>query len=145
MELSQAKKRAELIHTRYKQFIISGLKYVSKSEKIQGKGFVIINARENIKDTIIGTIASILSNSSIYEEGTVITTMAYYDDKIKVSSRNVGKSGRNVREILDKVIKEIGGEVGGHKCAAGCMLKQEKEQEFIELLKKNLEIEMIKI
>jgi len=145
MELTKAKKRAELMHTKYKQFIISGLKFVSESEKIEGNGFVIINAKDKIKDTIIGTIASILSNSSIYEEGTVITTMAYYEDKIKGSSRSVGKSGRNLREILSSVIEKIGGDVGGHEVAAGCMLKQEKEKEFLDCLKKSLEIELVKI
>ncbi len=145
MESLKAKKRAELLHTKYKQFIISALKFVSESEKIEGNGFIIINAKERIKDTIIGTIASILSNSSIYEEGTIITTMAYYDDKIKVSSRSVGKNGKNVREILTSVIEKIGGEVGGHEFAAGCMFKQEKEKEFLDCLKKNLEIELVKI
>jgi len=145
MESLKAKKRAELLHTKYKQFIISALKFVSESEKIEGNGFVIINAKEKIKDTIIGTIASILSNSSIYEEGTIITTMAYYDDKIKVSSRSVGKKGKNVREILTSVIEKIGGEVGGHEFAAGCMLKQEKEKEFLDCLKKSFEIELVKI
>ncbi len=145
MELLKAKKKAELMHTKYKQFIISGLRFVSESEKIEGNGFVIINAKEKIKDTIIGTIASILSNSSIYEEGTIIVTMAYYEDKIKVSARSVGKSGRNIREILSSVIEKIGGEVGGHEFAAGCMLKQEKEKEFLDCLKKSLEIELVKI
>ena len=145
MELTKAKKRAELIHTKYKQFIISGLKFVSESEKIEGNGFVIINAKDKIKDTIIGTIASILSNSSLYEERTVITTMAYYEDKIKVSARSVGKSGRNLRELLSSIIEKIGGDVGGHEVAAGCMLKQENEKEFIELLKKGLEIELVRI
>jgi single-stranded-DNA-specific exonuclease len=145
MELMKAKKRAELLYTKYRQFIISGLKFVSESEKIEGNGFVIINAKDKIKDTIIGTIASILSNSSIYEEGTVITTMAYYEDKIKVSSRSVGKNGRNLREILSSVIEKVGGDVGGHDAAAGCMLKQEKEKEFLDCLKKSLEIELVKI
>lgn len=145
MELTKAKKRAELMHAKYKQFILSGLKFVSESEKIEGNGFVIINAKEKIKDTIIGTIASILSNSSIYEEGTIITTMAYYEDKIKVSSRSVGKSARNIREVLSSVIEKTGGDVGGHGSAAGCMLKQEKEKEFIDFLKKSLEIELVKI
>ncbi|VVB82080.1 DHHA1 domain protein [uncultured archaeon] len=145
MESTKAKKKAELIHTKYKQFIISGLKFVSESEKIEGNGFVIINAKEKIKDTIIGTIASILSNSSIYEEGTVIITMAYYDNKIKISARSVGRSGRNIREILSSVIEKVGGEVGGHEFAAGCMIKQEKEKDFIEHLKKNFEIELVKI
>jgi len=145
MEILKAKKRAESIHIKYKQFIISGLKFISETEKIEGKKFVIINAKDNIKDTIIGTIASILSNSAIYEEGTIITTMAYYDDKIKISSRSVGRNGRNIRKILTNIIEKIGGEVGGHEFAAGCMITQEKEKEFIETLKKSLEIELVKI
>ncbi len=145
MELTKAKKRAELMHAKYKQFILSGLKFVSESEKIEGNGFVIINAKDKIKDTIIGTIASILSNSSLYEDGTVITTMAYYEDKIKVSTRSVGKSGRNLREVLSSVVEKTGGDVGGHEVAAGCMIKQEKEKEFLDFLKKSLEIELVKI
>ncbi len=145
MESLKAKKEAEAIHARYKQFIISGLKFALETEKIEGQNFVIINAGDNIRDTMIGTIASILSKSSIYEEGTIVTTMAYYDDKIKVSSRSVGKNTRNIREILTKTIEKTGGEVGGHKSAAGCMISQEKEQEFIDLLKKNLEIELVKV
>jgi len=145
MEIQDAKKKIETIHAKYKQMIISSLKFVSEAEKINGKDFLIINARDQIKDTMIGTIASIMSKSSMYQEGTIITTMAYYDDKIKVSSRSVGKNCRNVREVLNSVIEKIGGEIGGHDCAAGCIIKQEKEQEFIDLLKKNLEIEMVKI
>ena len=145
MEIPNSRKKAEEIHVRYKRHIISGLEFVSKTEKIEGKNFVIVNAGDNIKDTIAGTIASILSKSPLYEEGTIITLMAYYEDKIKVSARNVGTNGRNVREILDLVVKEIGGEVGGHEFAAGCMIARQKEEEFIALLKKNFEIELIKI
>lgn len=145
MEISSAKKRAESIHAKYKQQLLAGLKYASEAEKIEGKKFMILNAKHHIKDTMIGTIASILSNSSLYEEGTIITTMAYYEDKIKVSSRIVGTNTRNVREILNSVIEKIGGEVGGHESAAGCIIKQEKEKEFVDFLKKNLELELIKI
>jgi len=145
MEIPSAKKKAETIHAKYKQLIISGLKFVSESEKISGNGFVIINAKEEIKDTIAGTIASILSYSSLYEEGTIIITMAYCNDKIKVSARNVGRNGRNVREVLSNVMEKIEGEVGGHEFAAGCLISKEKEQEFIDLLKKSLEIEVVKI
>lgn len=145
MEIPKAKKKAETIHIRYKQHIISGLKYAAESEKIEGNGFVIINAKTQVKDTIIGTIAGILSNSALYEDGTIITTMAYYEDKIKISARHVGANTRNVRKILARVIEKIGGEVGGHESAAGCMIKQEKEKEFIENLKKDLEVEFVKV
>ncbi len=143
MEIPKVKKKAEAIYVKYKQHIISALKTSSEIEKIPGEGFVIINAKERIKDTLIGTITSILSRSNLYKHGTVIISMAYYDEFIKISARGVGKSGRNVREILNKVISITGGEVGGHENAAGGIIKKEKENEFINLLKKNLEIEVV--
>ena len=145
LEIPKSKKEAELAHIKYKQNIITGLNFVQETKKIQGKGFVIINAQDNVKDTMIGTIVSIISNSSIYEEGTIITTMAYYEDKIKVSSRIVGRKGRNLRELLASVTNLTGGESGGHEHAAGCLISRKKEREFIDILKKNLEIELIKI
>jgi RecJ-like exonuclease len=145
LEIPSSKKDVELAHIKYKQNIITGLNFVSETEKIEGRGFVIINAQDNIKDTMIGTIASIISNSSIYEEGTIVVTMAYYEDKIKVSARNVGRTGRNIKELLETIINFTGGEIGGHEHAAGCLINRGKEKEFIDLLKKNLEIELIKI
>jgi len=145
LENSNAKKRAESLHAKYKQLLVSALDFVSKTEKIKGKDYVIINAKSNIKDTIIGTIASILQNSRLYDEGTIIIAMAYQKDKIKISSRNVGKNGKNVREVLTKVVSKIGGEVGGHDYAAGAQIEIQKEQEFIKTLIKDLELEVVKI
>ena len=71
--------------------------------------------------------------------------MAYYEDKIKVSARIVGRNGRNIKEILERIVNLTGGEIGGHEHAAGCIISRGKEREFIDLLKKNLEIELIKI
>ncbi|MDP2672510.1 MAG: DHH family phosphoesterase [Nanoarchaeota archaeon] len=147
MEIPSAKKSAETIYLKYKQELISGLDFIKKAEKIQGENFVIINAKNKIKDTMIGTIASIISNSSIYPEETTIIALAFNETekKIKISARNVGSQGRNVREILSRIITLIGGEVGGHEFAAGGIIDREKEQEFLECLKRNLEIEVIKI
>lgn len=145
MESQHAKQKAESIHIKYKQNLVSALKFASETKKIQGQGYIIINAKDNIKDTMAGTVASILANSSLYEDGTMVVTMAYYQDKIKVSSRVVGRKGRNVREILSGIVEEIGGETGGHEFAAGAIISKEKEQMFIDLLKKSFEIEMIKV
>ena len=142
---SSAKKQVEKLYARYKQLIINGLKSVDKLEKIKGSGYMIINAKSGIKEEIISIIATILSKSSLYPEGTVIVAMSYTEDaKIKVSARTV-KNGRNVREILSRAAAEIGGEFGGHKYAAGCTFDIEKENDFIEIVKKNLEIELVKI
>ncbi|MBR9705476.1 DHH family phosphoesterase [Candidatus Pacearchaeota archaeon] len=143
-----AKKRAERIYVKYRQHIISGLKHINKNKKIKGREYIIINAQDKIKDTIIGTMASILSFSSIYKEGTIIIAMAYNDDKIKVSSRMAGrnpKSPRNLKELMESVAQTLGGESGGHKHAAGCMIKKEHENEFIKLVKKKLDVEIVKV
>ena len=116
-----------------------------ETEKIKGKDYTIINARDNIKDTIIGTIASIISRSPLYAEGTIIIALAYNENKIKVSARLAGKEGRNVREVLAKAITSIGGEVGGHPNAAGCLISKEHEAQFIDELIKVLDIEIIKV
>src|SRR4030042_3214229 len=144
MEIPKVIKKAEAIHVKYRQRIVSALKFAEENKNLARDGLVILNAGDKLEDTIIGTTISILSNSLIYEEGTVIVGMAYYGKKIKISARNVGKNGKNVRELLNNVIERIGGEVGGHESAAGCMIHQDKEKEFIDLLKKQLEIELVK-
>jgi len=145
---SSARKQAEKIYVKYRQHIISGLRYIDKNKKIEGREYIIINARDNIKDTIIGTLASILSFSSVYKEGTIIIAMAYNEDKIKVSTRMAGrgsKSSRNLKELLDSVMSTLGGQSGGHKMAAGCTINKEDEEKFIELMKKKLEFEVVRV
>jgi len=152
LENEKAKVRALDIYTKYKQELVSGLKVAKKIEKIKGKGFVILNAKDQIKDVIVGTICSMLSSSPTYNEGTILIGMAYNEDKIKVSARIVGREGRNLKEILEKTVAvfkndnpETIAEVGGHHFAAGCLIEKDKESSFIDALKKELEIEIIKI
>ncbi len=74
--------------------------------------------------------------------------MAYNEDKIKISSRMAGRnpnSSRNLKELMDYITLILGGESGGHKEAAGCTIKREQEEKFIELIKRKLEIELIRV
>ncbi|VVB78239.1 DHHA1 domain protein [uncultured archaeon] len=143
-----ARKKAERIYFKYRQHIISGLRYIDQNNKIQGREYVIINAKDNIKDTLIGTLASILSFSQVYREGTIIIAMAYNNDKIKISARMAGrnaKSPRNLRDLMESITSLIGGEAGGHKQAAGCIIDKEHENKFIDLVRKKLEYELVKV
>ncbi len=140
------KTEAEKIYIEYKQHLIAALKHIQEeAEKISGKNYTIINAKEKIKDTIIGTVASIISRSPLYAEGSIIVALAYNQDKIKVSARITGKEGHNVREILARATIPVGGEVGGHPKAAGCLIPKDKENQFVSELKKILDIELIKV
>jgi RecJ-like exonuclease len=145
-----ARKNAENIHIRYKQSLIEALNHMNSNPKIEGNQYVILNAKDKIQDTIIGTVASIMSMSALYKEGTIVITMAYNQDKIKVSSRICGRgkcenNPRNLKEIMDEITELIGGESGGHKMAAGCVISKDKEEAFIELVKKKLDIEVVKL
>jgi RecJ-like exonuclease len=137
------KQKAEKIYVEYKQHLVSALKFIEFSEKISGENYTIINARNNIKDTLIGTVASILSHSPVYKEGTMIVALAYDQDKIKVSARIAGKKGRNVHEVLNQIVVPLGGEVGGHPNAAGCLIQKHQEETFIAELRKILDITIV--
>lgn len=142
----KCKEEAGRMYIEYKQHLVAALKHVAESDsKIVGKNYEIINARDCIKDTIIGTVASIISNSPAYTEGTIIVALAYNEDKIKVSARIAGRNGRNVRDVLHRVVVPLGGEVGGHPAAAGCSISREKEAAFITELQKVLEVEVVKV
>jgi len=140
---AEFKQKAEKLYIEYKQHLVSALKFVNEMDKIKGPKYEIINAKDNVKDTIIGTVASIISRSHTYEEGTVIIALAYSKDKIKISARLAGREGHNVREVLTKVVVPLGGEVGGHPNAAGCIIEKDQEEQFIEQIKKTLEIQKI--
>lgn len=137
LENENVKRQALDIYTKYKQELVSGLKVAEKMDKIKGKGFVILNAKDQIKDVIIGTICSMLSSSPTYTEGTILIGMAYNEDKIKISARIVGQEGRNLKEFLEKTVitfkdknPESIAEVGGHNFTAGCLIEKEKEFSF---------------
>jgi RecJ-like exonuclease len=144
-----ARKSAEAIYIKYKQSLVEALNHAANNPKIEGKQYVILNAKDKIQDTIIGTVASIMSMSALYKEGTVIITMAYNQDKIKVSSRICGRDkledSRNLRDLMNDITSLLGGESGGHKFAAGCVINKDREEAFIELVKKKLDIEVVKV
>ena len=141
----EAREKAEKIYSKYKQHLIQGLNFV-ENNKVEGNGYIIINAKDMIKDTIIGTVSSIVSSSNVYPVGTVIVGLAYDKDKIKVSTRVCGREGRNVHEILSEALKDFpDAECGGHAMAAGCLIDKSLEQKFLSSLVKALEIEVVKV
>lgn len=130
------KEKANELMKEYKLELIRGLNwfYNNKDKLIRGENYVIINAGENIKDTLIGTITSIISKSNIYREGTILISMAYtLDNNIKVSMRicNGNNNEIDLREILKNIVNDEF-ESGGHKSACGCLIPIEKEKEFVD-------------
>ena len=125
---------------KYKKEIINALNWYEKnkgsSNVIKENSSLIINAQDNILGTIAGTLASILSKSGSFEDGTLIMSMAYIDKNIKASLRVCGKDSEvDLREIVKEIVEKTGGEAGGHYGAAGAMVPIENEKEFIQIAK----------
>jgi single-stranded-DNA-specific exonuclease len=101
---------------------------------IEKKGYVIILAGSHIRDTIIGTLASLLAKSKVYPDGTIIMSTAYtLDGHIKVSLRITDGFSQetDLRIIIKDLVDCGGGYGGGHKLAAGASVPQEKEDLMI--------------
>ena len=123
----------------YKVEIIRALDwfYSNKKNFIETENFVIINAGENVRDTIIGTLCSIISKSRVYPNGKIIIGMAYtLDNKLKISARLSSKMDVDLREILKEIVGE--GNVGGHRFACGGFVNMDDEEKFIEKTKEVL-------
>ena len=133
----KAKEEAIELLINYKRELISSLDWFYKNRKknvLEEDGFVIINAGDNIKDTLIGTLLSMIAKSNFYKDGTIIIGMANtLDNNIKISFRVAGRS-KNIRlnEIAGNIGKMIGESAGGHVLAAGMGIPIEKEEKFIE-------------
>jgi RecJ-like exonuclease len=138
--------KSEKIHATYKHEIIHGLKWISENKHIEGEGFVLINAKNNIKDGIIGTALSIISASKMYPKNTILIGMAHQQDKIKVSLRNTSRNKDiNLQEIIRKIYSKCGGEGGGHPQAAGCIIPLKNEDIFVKEILSCLKNELVKV
>jgi len=151
-----AREELDSVYSEYRHHLIKALNWVGSVKKIEGSSYLIVNAKNEIKETMIGTVMSILSRSYIYPAGTVLVGLAHRDDgKVKISAR-IAKSERgnesssntnvNLNLLLSSIVKNIGGEeAGGHTGAAGALIPVEKENDFIDMLQRELSIEEIKI
>src|SRR3989344_1739765 len=131
----------------YKNEIISSMNWIYSNRNteniIEKNKLIIINAKNNIKDTLIGTVNSILCKSGIFSDGSLVVSMAYtLDDNIKISLRSVN-SEIDLSSIINEICVKLNGIGGGHPNAAGGLISISKEQEFIKEIMNKLNIQEI--
>jgi RecJ-like exonuclease len=120
----------------YRKLISNALKLVKNEEIVISKDFAnFILAQDKIPESLIGTITSITLKSNLLDARKPIFGLAFSEDgKVKVSARVSRDLNLNLKDILTQAIEKIGGEVGGHKFAAGCLIEKGKENEFIDTI-----------
>lgn len=130
----------------YKKEIVNALNWYNEnkfSDDVNwGDGFVIINAKNNVMSTMIGTLASILSKSNVMTNNTFILSMAQALDgntKISLRTTNNANGAFDLRNMVEEMTDGIGNaEAGGHQNAAGAIIPTDKENKFMESAKEVL-------
>jgi RecJ-like exonuclease len=139
------KKKAIQHMNSYKREIVKAMNWYEQHKYddavINGDGFVIINAKNEILSTMIGTVASIISKSKEFKEGTYIMSLAQDPHhNTKVSLRISGKHKNvDVKRLMVEITGYIpDAEAGGHKEAAGAIILTLHEEKFIEIAQEML-------
>jgi len=130
MDNNSLKEKAKNLLKEYKLEIINALNWFHKNKEnfVKGEKFVIINAENNLRDSIIGVLCGMVCGSNVYGREGIVVGMAYSVDGIKISMRTNGNV--DLREI----IKEVA-DGGGHSNSCGAFIKRENEEEFINKMK----------
>jgi len=141
--LGDKKQRAKAVSSLmdYKKEIIHSMNWYKenagkeKSDRIiKGKNYLIINAKDNVLSTMIGTIASMISKNNEMDNNIFVLSMARnQDDTTKVSLRITGNPDEvDLKSVVAELVEQVGGEAGGHQHAAGAIIDTDKEEKFIE-------------
>ncbi|HIQ50936.1 MAG TPA: DHH family phosphoesterase [Nautiliaceae bacterium] len=136
LNVKEYKSQVKEVLKKYREEIMKALKWVEENKNdpekiIEDENKLIINAENNIKDTIIGTVSSILINQ--YNKNLVIgiSKDSKNSEEYKISIRT---KDNKVQELI-KDFSEYG-EFGGHQRAGGGKVKQAKIINFLNKIKK---------
>jgi len=122
--------------------LVEGLQF-AKEEEIQRRTFLqFFHAKDGIRDTIIGIVTNMLLGSEEVDNSLPLIGFAYTENgDVKVSARATQvliDKGLNLSIALKKAAKEFGGAGGGHDIAAGATIPKGKEEEFLDLVEKEI-------
>ena len=132
MDSPTMKEKAGELLKSYKIEIIKTLEWFNQNKNnfVKGKNFVIINAEDNVKDSMIGTLCGIILGSNVYNKNFVIVGMAYsVENDIKISMRT-NNPNIDLREIISNIAQG-----GGHSNSCGAFISKKEEQTFINAMK----------
>ena len=139
-------KKAKNLLLGHRHNLVEGLQF-AREEGINKKEYLqFFNAGNGIRDTIIGIIANMLLNSEDVSSSLPLVGFAEKEDgNIKVSARGTEilvDKGLNLSAAMKKAAMAVNGVGGGHNIAAGATIPKGKEEEFLEILEKEIKTQL---
>ncbi len=128
-------KRALRILAEHRAYINSCYKWILENkERIKSlKSIYFLNAGREIREEIIGTVASMVLSTTLRDKP-IVAVAESKDNKIKVSARGTKElveKGLHLGKAMILASEAIGGEGGGHDIAAGALIEKNMLDRFI--------------
>lgn len=139
-------KKARNLLRGHRHNLVEGIQF-AKDEGIEKREYVqFFHAGTGIRDTIVGIIANMLLNEEETSNNLPLIGFAETEQgMIKASARGnqlLIDKGLNLSAAMKKAAKAVGGVGGGHNIAAGATLPKGKEEEFLNLLEKEIQAQL---
>jgi len=135
----ESRGRAVKLLFEYQYKLLSAFRWLDEkrgtADFIQREGYTILNARDAIPSTIIGTFSSILARTDNLRPKSIVITLSNKDSEFtKISLRFTSRDNpHDLREICRMLLNGFANsEFGGHKNAAGGLLRTEDADKFIK-------------
>ena len=139
-------KKARNLLIGHRHNLVEGLQFAKEEGIIKRQYLQFFHAGSGIRDTIIGIVANMLLSS---EETSKDLPLIGFADKgegeVKVSARGTEEmveKGLNLSLAMKKAALAFNGVGGGHNIAAGATIPKGKEEEFLEILEKEIKTQL---
>ena len=131
----------------HRQNLVEGLQF-AREEKIQKRTYVqFFHAGDGIRDTIIGIVTNMMLNTEDVDKALPLIGFAHTEKgEVKVSARatqNLVDRGLDLATALTRAAKELNGIGGGHNIAAGATIPKGKEEEFLQVVEREIKLQLV--
>jgi single-stranded-DNA-specific exonuclease len=136
----RALEEAQDVFTNYKKTLAEYMDWITTTPNVidERDNIYLLNGRETIKESMLGTVTTIVISSNILVKDKPLIALTSADNgMLKISGRatpaNIEKK-LNLGTILQEASSEFGGIGGGHDVAAGAQLPEKFADDFIQLV-----------
>ena len=139
-------KKARNLLQGHRHNLVEGLQFAKEEGIVKREYLQFFHAGEGIRDTIVGIVANMLLNSEETSNNLPIVGFANKDENsVKVSARGTQElvdKGLNLSAAMKKAAGALNGVGGGHNIAAGATIPKGKEEEFLDILEKEIKAQL---
>ena len=139
-------KKAQNLLRGHRHNLVEGLQFAREEGIFKREYLQYFHAKDGIRDTIVGIVANMLLNSEDTSNDLPLIGFANKSKgEVKASARGTQElveKGLNLSLAMRKAASAIDGVGGGHNIAAGATIPKGKEEEFLELMEKEIKSQL---